>query len=144
MHQPAITDATELRGYRQDFAVLKFLPGLSLSLRSQVRGQILGGDNIPTLIATFSRVMCVSTGADVTTTPFNEQSVMASECGRGCGRGYERDFVGGHGSFGGGRGSYSGRQTVGDKGPGSVSTAEGISTSLRSVGKNLVTLNGHN
>jgi len=43
-----------------------------------------------------------------------EQSAMAS--GRGRGRDRGRDFVGGRGSFGGGRDSYSGRQTVGDKG----------------------------
>jgi len=29
MHQPNVTDAVTLRGYRQDFTVLKFLPGLS-------------------------------------------------------------------------------------------------------------------
>jgi len=58
---------------------------LSPSLRSQVRGQILGGDNIPTLTATFSRIMRISTGVDVTT--FIEQSAMASRRGRGRGRG---------------------------------------------------------
>ena len=43
----------------------KFLSGLSPTLKSQVRGQLLGGDNILTLAVSFSRVMCVSTGADV-------------------------------------------------------------------------------
>ena len=57
MHQPAITDATTLRGYCQDLTVSKFLSCLSLTLRSQVRGQILGGDSIPSLTATFSRVL---------------------------------------------------------------------------------------
>jgi len=47
MHRPSVTDAATLRGYRQDLAVSKFLSGLSLTLRSQLRGQILGGDNIP-------------------------------------------------------------------------------------------------
>jgi len=42
MHQPAITNAMTLGGYCQDLAVSKFLSGLSLSLHSQVRGQILG------------------------------------------------------------------------------------------------------
>ena len=37
MHQPTITDAMTLRGYRQDLAVSKFLSGLSPTLRSQVR-----------------------------------------------------------------------------------------------------------
>jgi len=65
MHQPAVTNTATLRGYRQDLTVSKFLSGLSPTLRSQVRDQILGEDSIPTLTATFSRVMCVSTGADV-------------------------------------------------------------------------------
>jgi len=32
MHQPAVTDATTLRGHRQDLAVSKFLSGLSPTL----------------------------------------------------------------------------------------------------------------
>ena len=63
MHQHAITNAAILREYHQDLVVSEFLSGLSPTLRSQVRGQILGGDNIPTLTATFSRVMQVSTGS---------------------------------------------------------------------------------
>jgi len=55
--------------------------------------------------------MRVFTAADVSTIPFIEQSIMAS--GRGRGRG--RDFVE-LGLFGGGRGSYGGKQTLGDKG----------------------------
>jgi len=42
MHQQFVTDAKTLSGYRQDLAVSKFLLGLSPTLRSQVRGQILG------------------------------------------------------------------------------------------------------
>jgi len=57
MHQPSVTDAATLRGYRQNLAVSKFLSGLSPTLRSQMQGQILGGDSIPTLTSTFSRVM---------------------------------------------------------------------------------------
>ena len=59
MHQSVVTYATTLRGYRQDLAVSKFLSGLSPTLRSQMRGRILGGDSIPALTATFSRVMRV-------------------------------------------------------------------------------------
>ena len=73
--------------------------------------QILRGDSIPTLTATFSRVMRVSTGADISSAPSIEQSAMIS--GRGIGRG--RDF-GGLVSFVGVRGSYGGRQGVVDKG----------------------------
>jgi len=54
MHQP-VTDAATLRGYRQDLAVSKFLCGLSPTLRSHLRGQVLGGDSIPSLTVTFSR-----------------------------------------------------------------------------------------
>ena len=75
-----------------------------------MRGQILEGESIFTLIATFSRVMQVFTGADVSPAPSIEQSVMISKRGRG--RGRCRDFKGrGHGSIGGGRGSVGGGQT---------------------------------
>jgi len=43
IHQLDVTDAATLKGYRQDLAISKFLFCLSLTLRSQVRGQILGG-----------------------------------------------------------------------------------------------------
>ena len=79
-----------------------------------VAGSDTGGDNIPTLTATFSIIMHVSTGADVIIAPSIEQSAMASGCVRGRGRGRRHDFVGGHSSFGG-RDSYVGRQTVSDK-----------------------------
>jgi len=116
MHQPAVTGAMTLRRYRQDLAVSNFLFGLSPSLRSQVRGQILGGDNIPTLTAIFSRVMRVSTGTDVITAPPIEQSAMASGHGRGRGRDRERDFMGGRGSFGVDHGSSGAKLIVSDKG----------------------------
>ena len=80
-----------------------------------MQGQILGGDNISTLTFTFSRIMRVSTGADVTTAPSIEQSVMASGRGRGRGRDRGRDFVGGDGSFGGGCGSSGTKLTISDK-----------------------------
>ena len=51
------------------------------------------------MIVTFSRVMRVFTGVDVTTAPSIEQSAMASGRGRGRGRDRDCDFVG-HGSFG--------------------------------------------
>jgi len=86
MHQPAVTDATTLRRHRQDLAVSNFLSGLSLSLCSQMRGQVLGEDNIPALTATFSRVMRVPTPI--------QQSVLVSERGRGCGRDRGRNFGG--------------------------------------------------
>ena len=38
IHQHVVTDATTMREHRQDLAVLKFLSGLSPTLRSQVRG----------------------------------------------------------------------------------------------------------
>ena len=77
-----------LRGYRQDLRVSKFQSGLSPILRSQVRGQILEGDSIPTLTAT-SRVMRVSTRSDVSSAPSIEQSTMISGRGKSCGRGHD-------------------------------------------------------
>jgi len=44
IHQPAVTNAATLRRYRQDLVVSKFLSDLSPTLRSQVEGQILGGE----------------------------------------------------------------------------------------------------
>ena len=79
-------------------------------------GHILREDSIPTLTATFSRVMRVSTGSDVLSVPFIEQSVMISRHVRGRGRG--RDFVGrGREFVGGGRKSYEDRQSTTKKGP---------------------------
>ena len=89
MHQPAVTNATTLRGYHQDLAVSKFLFSLSL-LRYQVRDQILGGNSIPILTTTFSRVMRVFTGVDVSPTLSIEQLAMISRLGRG--RGSDCDF----------------------------------------------------
>ena len=57
MHQPSVTNAATLRGYRQDLTVSKFLFGLSPTFRFQMRGHILRGDSIPTLTVTFSRVI---------------------------------------------------------------------------------------
>ena len=76
MHYPAVTDAATLREYRQDLAVSKFLSGLSHTLRSQVWGQTLGGESILTLTATFSRVMRVSNGSDISFASSIEQSAM--------------------------------------------------------------------
>jgi len=105
-------------------------------------GSDIRGDSILTLIATFFRVMHVSTGANMSHAPSIEQSVMVSGRDRGRGRGHGCDF-GGRGSFGGDHGSYAGRQAVGDKGSGNVSIAGETGPSLRNAGRSLVTLNGH-
>jgi len=91
-----------------DLTVSKFLSGLSPSWRSQARGQILGGDSIPTMTTTFFRVMRMSSGADVSPVSFVEQSTMIYGRGRGHGRDSDSDLRG-CGSFGGRR-SYDGRQ----------------------------------
>ena len=116
MHQPAITDATTLRGYRQDLAMSKFLSGLSPTLKSQLRGHILRGDSIPTLTITFSRVMCVSTGANVSSASSIDQSFMYSRRGRGRDHGRGQDFGGGRGLFGAGRNVPDRRLNMFDKG----------------------------
>jgi len=97
--------------------VSKFLSGLSPTLRSQMRGQILGGDSILTLTAIFSRVTHVSTGADVSSTLSIDESTIYSIRGRGRGRGHDHDFGGRHGSFGAGCNFSSGRLNASDKGP---------------------------
>ena len=112
MHQPTVTDAATLRGYRKDLALSKFLFGLSPALGSQVRGQILRRDSIPTLTAVFSRVMRVSTGVDVSSAPLIEQSIMVYVRDKGRGR----DFRGrGRECVGGERGPYGGRQSASEK-----------------------------
>jgi len=139
MHQPAVTDASTLRGFHQDLAMSKFVSGLSPSLRSQMRSQILGGDSIY-CAATFSRVMRVFTGADVSPAPSVEQFAMASERGRG--RGHDRDFRG-RVSFEDVNPMVAGKVAL-IRGPDNESIARGISISLRSAGRSLVALNGHN
>ena len=115
MHRTAVTDVVTLRGYFQDLTVSKFLSDLSLTLRSQIRGQILGGNSILTLTTTFSRVMWVLIGADVFSALSIEQSVMVSERGRG--RCRSRDFGGrGRGFVGGGCGSYGDIYSAYEKG----------------------------
>jgi len=116
MHQPAVTDAATLKGYRQDLVVLKFLSGLGPTLRSQVWDQILRGDSIPTLIATFSRIMRVFTCLDVSSAPSIEQFAMIFGRGRGRGRGLDfgergREIVGRGGGY------YGGRQSASEKSP---------------------------
>jgi len=63
--------------------VSKFLSGLSPTLRSQRRVQILGGNSILTLTVTFLRVIRVSTGSKISSAPSIEQSAMIFGHGRG-------------------------------------------------------------
>jgi len=113
MHQPAVTDAVTLKGYRQNLAVSKFLSGLSPALRSQVQGQIPRGGSILTLTATFSRVMRVSTGADVFSASSIDQSDMYS--GRGRAFGHGRSSGGERDLFGTGRNFSSGKHNKGPR-----------------------------
>ena len=84
MHQLSVTNTVTLKGYHQDLTVSEFLSSLT-----------------PTSTATFSRVMRVSTGADIFSAPSIEQSVMI----------FGREFIGG------GRDSHGGRQNASEKGP---------------------------
>ena len=113
MHQHAITNAAILREYHQDLVVSEFLSGLGPTLRSQVWNQILR-DSIPTLIATFSRIMRVFTGLNVSSAPSIEQFAMIFGRGRGRGRGLDfgergREIVGRGGGY------YGGRQSASEK-----------------------------
>ena len=49
-----------MREYHQDLAMSKFFSGLSPSLRSQMRRQILRENSIPIITTSFSRVVCVN------------------------------------------------------------------------------------
>ena len=80
-----------------------------------MRGQILGGDSIPTLIAAFSRVMRVSTGADVSSTSSIDQSACTLDVAEVVVR--DRNFGGGRSSIDTGRSFIGGRQSAPDKGP---------------------------
>ena len=80
-----------------------------------MRGHILREDNIPTLTATFFRVMHVFTEVDVSSSSSIGHSAIYS--GRGRGRGRGRDYGGGRGLVGTGRSFPGGRQSAPDKGP---------------------------
>jgi len=139
MHQPSVTDAATLRRYRQDLTVSKFLSGLSPTQWSQMRGQILGGDSIPTLTVTFSRVMWVFTGADISSAPFIKQSAMVSERGR------DRDFRGwGHEFLDVDVARMEADRVPLRKVPSNAGTMDAVITFRRSAGRNLVDLSGHN
>ena len=77
--------------------------------------QILKRDKILTLTVTFFRVMCISTGADVSPAPSIEPYTMMSGRDRGD-RNHICDLRGEYGLFGGSHGSYGGRQSEFDKG----------------------------
>jgi len=118
--------------------VSKFLSSLSPTLRSQIQGQILEGDSTPTLTTTFSRVIRVSTGADVSFAPSIEhQSVMVSR--RGCGRNLEEDdedLL-----------EVDVAHMEADRVPlrkaiSNAGTMDAVITSPRSVGRNLINLSG--
>ena len=109
-----------------------------------MRGQILRGHSIPFLTVTFSKVMHVSTGADMSPAPSIEQSAMIFERDRGRGRDRDRDL----------------EEDVAHlevivvlmvvdrllviRGSCNVSIAKEITTSLRSAKRSLVALNRHN
>jgi len=123
--------------------VSKFLSGLGPLLRYQVRGQILRGDNIPTLTATFSRVMCVSIGDGMSSGPSIEQSAWfpgVIEVAVVVMIVILEDVD----PLEGGRGPYGGRQSGFDKGPCQCRHCERNNHYLGSAGINLIALNGQN
>jgi len=79
--------------------------------------------------------MRVSTGADISSAPSIEQSVMIS--GRGRGRGHCCDFGGR------GLGLMEADRVPMRKDPGNVGIMDALITSLRNAGRNLVDLSGH-
>ena len=69
------------------------------------------------LTATFSRIMRVFTGADVSSTSPIGQCAMYSGRGRGCDHDRDRNFEGGYGLFRAGHNFTGGRQSAPNKGP---------------------------
>jgi len=101
VHQSLVTDLWVLKMYCEDLAVLKILYGLDPSLVTQVCGQILGGDNMPSLSTAYSRILQVSIGFEPTATSIShtEHSAMTAIRDRGRGQGCRRDSGGRRGFF---------------------------------------------
>ncbi|KAG8381702.1 hypothetical protein BUALT_Bualt05G0000200 [Buddleja alternifolia] len=68
IHQPLLLDLIKLREYREGLAVAKFISALRPEISNQIRGQIFGGNVVPSLSSTFSRALRVSTA---TPSPFS-------------------------------------------------------------------------
>ena len=96
-----------------------------------MRGQILRGDDILTLTVTFSRVMCVSTVADVSPALSVEQSAMIFRRGRGHDHVVILENVAHLEEV---NPMVAGRVAL-IRGSSNISIAEGIIISLRSVGE---------
>ncbi|KAG8373563.1 hypothetical protein BUALT_Bualt11G0037500 [Buddleja alternifolia] len=84
IHQPLLLDLIKLHEYREGLAVAKFMSALRPKISNQIRGQIFGGDVVPSLSSTFSRALRVSTATPL---PFSapltsDQSAMAVMGGR--------------------------------------------------------------
>lgn len=86
VYQYLVTDLKTLRKYLQDLAIAKFLFSLRLTL---MRGQILAGDGVSSLIAMYSRVFYVSTGSALSPIS-NNKSALFSGRGRSSSRGHDR------------------------------------------------------
>jgi len=55
-YQPLVLDLKVLQQYCEEVVVAKFLPVLDTSLGNQIRKQMLGGNTVPSLSTTLSRV----------------------------------------------------------------------------------------
>ena len=129
------------RGYHEDLAVSKFLSGLSLTLRSQVQGQILGRDSISTLTANFSMVMRVSTRANVSSAPSIEQSAMVLDVVVVVAAILEDEDMD---LLEADMAHMEADRVPLRKAPDNAGTVDAVIISPRSAGRNLVDLNGHN
>ena len=82
MYQPFTGDVSQMKGYREELAVVIYLFNLNSDLSSQTRGHIIGADSVLDLQAAFSKVLRISIGIP-TSSP--EPSAMATTRGRGRG-----------------------------------------------------------
>ena len=83
VYQPLNVNLSKMKEYREELAVVIFLVGLQPDLASQIRGQILGADFVPTLQSTFSRVQRVSIGSPASSATLDQTAMASSTRGRG-------------------------------------------------------------
>ena len=75
-----MADISKMRGYREKLVVATFLSGLNPELGTQIWGQILGAESIPSLQSAISKVSWISTAMSVVVP--DESAMTAPSCGR--------------------------------------------------------------
>ncbi|XP_056159617.1 uncharacterized protein LOC115679796 [Syzygium oleosum] len=106
---PITSDVKTMQEQREQLAVMGFLGALGPEFDA-VRSQILGGNNVPSLTETFSRVLRVSRESSKDISPTGDSSALAVQGNRGGGQGRGGGRSGrGFNSGGSGRGFNRGQ-----------------------------------